>query len=411
MRIGLVVCALNMGGVATVLKRLNLFLREAGHQVAFVQTQSRGSGVNEFQKRGFRVVDVLPRSTRSRVHHARRIARALQEYDAVLLNDTPYAKSVLGLLPDRTVAISILHMLLPSMVKNAIGNHDEVDAIVVVNPVFKNVLARRFTRFENRTFAIANAVEVSDEWPKRGVAAWGRSVLRVIHAGRIEDRQKGSILLPQIVEEAREFSLDVRLDIVGDGPDLPRLKRHLGTATGGSGSTLHGTLSHEATVRLLAESDVLLMPSRFEGLPMVLLEAMALGVVPVVTSLDGIADHVVRDGENGFLVNVDDVEGFARALVRAAEDREQLKAMSEAAWQTVRDRFDSRSMGRSYLDLINDLRRQRSSNACKPRSRSIDKSLLGDLPHIPVRLVRPCRRLLRVARLWPLVQRFRRPGA
>ena len=405
MRIGIVVCTVQMGGVETVLKRLYRFLEDAGHQVAFVETNSRGRWADEFETAGLRVVDVLPRATRSRVHHARRIAEALKQYDTLLLNDTPYAQSVLGLLPKRTVAISILHMLLPGMVRNATGNHQECDAVVVVNPAFKDALVRRVETAQNRTAAIANGVEVPQRWPKVDQSFCAYSPLKVLYAGRIDDRQKGVCLLPKIVGKARESCGDIRLDIVGDGPDLRRLKGQLETASGDSAVTLHGMLSHEAATKRLLQSDVLLMPSRFEGMPIVLLEAMASGVVPVVTPLDGIAGQVVRDGANGFLVAFDDVEGFARALVEAARNREHLKAMSELAWQTVRDKFDSRSMGESYLDLIENLHQERAAGEGKPRSGSIDRSLLGDLPDLPLCLVRPARKLLRIAGLWPSVAR------
>ncbi len=66
-------------------------------------------------------------------------------------------------------------------------------------------------------------------------------------------------------------------------------------------------------------SDVLLMPSRFEGLPMTLLEAMAMGLPVVASKLDGIAE-VIADGHEGLLVESGDAGGFAESISRLLEN-------------------------------------------------------------------------------------------
>ena len=72
------------------------------------------------------------------------------------------------------------------------------------------------------------------------------------------------------------------------------------------------------TRRAYVAADVLLMPSRFEGLPMTLLESMAMGLPVVASKLDGIAE-VIADGREGFLVDAGDAAAFANGIARLLE--------------------------------------------------------------------------------------------
>ena len=141
------------------------------------------------------------------------------------------------------------------------------------------------------------------------------------------------------------------------------------------------------------------MPSYSEGLPIVLLEAMALGAVPVASRLPGCTDFVIEDGVSGALVPVGDEEGFASRVVALARDRQLLDAMSRSAWQRSKDTFSSARMSESYFELLLQRRARKESGAVRTRSGELDKGLLGDLPWLPVALVRPFRKLLRLAGL------------
>jgi len=86
---------------------------------------------------------------------------------------------------------------------------------------------------------------------------------------------------------------------------------------------------------LLADEEVLLFPSHSEGFGMALVEAMACGLVPV-SSPEGVAPQVVRDGDTGYLIRIGDVSGLVSALRSLAEDRRQLLALRTAAQAEVR---------------------------------------------------------------------------
>ena len=138
---------------------------------------------------------------------------------------------------------------------------------------------------------------------------------------------------------------------MGDGePDLTELRRQFAAQLPGFAVRFHGRLESAATHRLLAEADVLLMPSRFEGLPVTLLEAIVRGTVPIASLLPGITDDAVKNGETGILLPVGNIPAFAEAIVRLQDD-ETLRRMSLAAWQSA-NRFTKERMVVEYLQLL-----------------------------------------------------------
>jgi glycogen synthase len=93
------------------------------------------------------------------------------------------------------------------------------------------------------------------------------------------------------------------------------------------------------------------MPSRFEGQGMVLVEAMAAGVVPVASDLPGTRE-IVAHGANGCLARPGDVAGYAEAIAGLAARRDALEVMSRAAYDTARTRFDPAARVRAYETLF-----------------------------------------------------------
>jgi glycosyltransferase involved in cell wall biosynthesis len=199
---------------------------------------------------------------------------------------------------------------------------------------------------------------------------------QIVFVGRLVHEHKGVLNLPAVVARfAAKHDDDFHLDVIGEGPDLAALRREIARLGVGKMVNLVGDLSHDEVLTRLPSYDVLLMPSRYEGLPLVILEAMAAGVVPVVTDLPGVADELIRHRSNGFLVPRDDVEGFADALERAAQPSVRA-ALSRAAWETIRDRFSSQRILPRHEEVLVEAVKQRRS-AMTPRSGISDYDLLG----------------------------------
>lgn len=101
----------------------------------------------------------------------------------------------------------------------------------------------------------------------------------------------------------------------------------------------------------LRQLDALVLPSRFgEGMPMVVLEALAVGLPVVATRVEGVPE-VVRDGREGFLAEPENADSLADALRRLTIDRQQWRLMSDRAWRRQRDAYSDRHMAQQTAHL------------------------------------------------------------
>lgn len=165
-------------------------------------------------------------------------------------------------------------------------------------------------------------------------------VLSVGSLSRRKGHQRALEALPEVVAKRQ----DVLYVVIGGGgvegntePLLRRLTNELGLE---DHVRLIGARPHEEIPRWLAAADIFCLATSNEGRANVFLEALACGV-PVVTTRVGGNAEVIRDGENGFLVPLDDRDGLARALLRAVEtewDREGISRQARRqSWDHTAD--------------------------------------------------------------------------
>lgn len=400
MRIALVTYSLQIGGVETFLKLLALYFRDSGHDVDFIETLEKGRWSQAFNDEGYNVIHIIPNPLFSRIHHAKRIAKILKDFDLVILNDSPHAQSILGLLPENTVAIPVLHLSLNSMLHNAVANNSNWDAVSTVSPAVRESLIY-YGIDAKRVFCIPNGIMVPKEWPKKDHDFLQSDKIRVIYIGSVNHFHKGVLYLPGIIKKTIASGAEIIVEVVGDGPDMFKLKKDFSAIKKSGNIVFHGPLPNNKTMEILEDADVLIMPSHFEGLPIILLEAMSLGVVPLATRLPGCTDFVVENGINGLLLGKGNEKGFADAISNLAKNRSSLRSLSKSAWETVHNRFSYNQTGAAYLDLAEKCLQRRILGRIPPRSRKIDKALIGDFPWLPTIIVRPVRKILRMVGLFP----------
>ncbi|WP_437289416.1 glycosyltransferase family 4 protein [Sorangium sp. So ce406] len=160
---------------------------------------------------------------------------------------------------------------------------------------------------------------------------------------------KGHDVLLRALARLRDRGVAVTVLIVGDGDERDRihgLARELG---------IHGKEARFLGFRkdvpdLLVAADFFVLPSRDEGLPLAVLEAMARRLPVVVTPVGGVPE-VVRNEEHGLLVPVDAPDALADAIERLARDPALGRRLGEAGHVRVRDDFSFEKMTRKYEQL------------------------------------------------------------
>ena len=184
---------------------------------------------------------------------------------------------------------------------------------------------------------LPNGVDAERFRPPAEGRAGRTGPVRLFFAGRITT-QKGVDTLLRALAEGAVRDLDWRMVIGGTGPQLGAYKELAGALGIAAKVEFVGWLSRERILAEYAAADALVFPSRYEGMPNVVLEAMACGLPIVGTRIAG-TEELVREGENGFLVAPDDAVGLSRAIAevvenaaRRAEMGVRSRAIIEGGW-------------------------------------------------------------------------------
>ncbi len=137
-------------------------------------------------------------------------------------------------------------------------------------------------------------------------------------------------------------------NIVGEGPEK-KVLRNLAAREGVSEHIrFTGFVGNVGNV--LAASHLLVLPSRWEGMPNVVLEAMACGRPVVASNVDGCSE-VVEDGETGRLVPPEDPDALAEAVLEILQNPERAKAMGQAGRSRAETDFSVSKMVNAYEEL------------------------------------------------------------
>jgi colanic acid/amylovoran biosynthesis glycosyltransferase len=162
--------------------------------------------------------------------------------------------------------------------------------------------------------------------------------VRAICVGRLSP-EKGHVGLLQAFAEARARGLDAELVLVGDGPERERIEAAIREFGLSAHVRMLGRLAEADTLREIAQSDVLVLASFMEGLPVVLMEAMALGLPVIGPRVAGVPE-LVEESVHGFLFAPAAWDELAERLYTLLSDRALRERMGKAGRKKVEAEFE-----------------------------------------------------------------------
>lgn len=139
---------------------------------------------------------------------------------------------------------------------------------------------------------------------------------KIVFIGRCEEA-KGYNTIPVVAKQLASIGKYFEWHIIGEGS---LEKQNQAPWVAGVNVRFYGTLANEELLNLLPDFDFLILPSLAEGMPLTVVEAMKAGVIPVVSDLPGGLREIVRNGETGFRINNNSVQGFAEVFVKLQQD-------------------------------------------------------------------------------------------
>lgn len=216
--------------------------------------------------------------------------------------------------------------------------------VAVSEYVTTDLLATYPLVLERNAFEIVNGINPPDQMPER---CNDSGLLRVLYVGRMEEAKGFNHLLEAIVQ-LRHENVPIHFTAVGDGPLKARIPHDNRI------EVTDGWITRDGIHAYLARSDVFVLPSYSEGLSIALLEAMAQGVIPVISEAAA-ANGIVTEGHNGFVISAGLSDAIATGIRSIAEHPREIDRLRRNAYATIRERFTADRMAADYVNLYTRL--------------------------------------------------------
>lgn len=215
-----------------------------------------------------------------------------------------------------------------------------IDDLICVSP---RIAAELPATVQKRTLVIRNGV---DDLGCGDIPRFQGSIPRFCYIGRIYE-SKGLMRLVAAARSLHERGLDFHLTIAGRGPLLETLQTYVLQNNLSSKVTLPGFTDNPA--QIYRSSDVCVLPSIYEGLPLSLLEAMSSGCALIGHPIPGVLE-VIRDGDNGLVADVNE-NALADAMARLISDAPLREKLRSRARKDYEDHWGSDRMWESTLQV------------------------------------------------------------
>lgn len=195
---------------------------------------------------------------------------------------------------------------------------------VAICPTVKQTLIKDMGIAPHQIAVVNNGVDIKRFTPMETVCGDGR-IIRIISVGTLY-WIKNQLMTIRAVSALHELGYRVELTLLGEGVDREKIRNEIKERKAEHYIFTPGTKKNVEDY--LRQSDIYVSSSRTEGLPLSILEAMACGLPIVATNAGGTRDIVV-DGENGFLIQVDDECALKKRLMDLIKNEEKRESFSK----------------------------------------------------------------------------------
>lgn len=280
-----------------------------------------------------------------------RLYQQLKQFQptAVVANLGPMAFEVLRYLPPGVFRVGISHSDEAGVYQTLRHYAPDMDLLAAVSLTIKNKLLGmpEFTTARVEYLPLGVPMPQDHELAQRDFSG----PLRILYLGRLEQEQKRVRLFPEMLRRLQNAGLPFHWTIAGDGPEREWLQANMKNLGAEQTVSFPGQVAYQEVPPMLAQHDIFLLASDYEGLPLTLLEAMGHGLVPVVSDLpSGIRDLV--DMHTGIRVSPDDIPGYINGVLRLHHDRKNMAMLSQQARNRVKAQFSVSAMADRWLGAI-----------------------------------------------------------
>ena len=352
-----------IGGVETHVRSVCRGLSEAGIAVEIYSADAPGRAVKQEVVDGIRLTRFPSFSPRDTICFSPKLHRALKEVQADIIHvhdyrALPMLSAAWGKREDIKLVITlhlgfskigkwVYHIYNPLFGKMIFNR---ADRIVYCAPAELNEVPV-LENYKHKMVLIPNGIELTEIDNHYQTKRHLKTTLGLLCASRIE-KQKGLRTVIAAVNHLK--GMPVNLNVAGDGPDLPRL-RDMSSKLGLTDMiTFRGWVAKEELYKLYSQSDIFLLLSEFEAYSIALIEAMAFGLVPLVTRVGGNSDMV--NDTVGYLVDYPaDSEEVATILQQLASNTKLLRQKKRNSRNHALKHFDIETQIKRVIEIYQSI--------------------------------------------------------
>ncbi|MBI3009982.1 MAG: glycosyltransferase [Candidatus Omnitrophica bacterium] len=363
LRIGYVIWSLGLGGAEQVVLRLASHMKRLGNHVVVFTLNQPGVFASSLATDGIEVISVEKRS-RYDFSVLWRLIRQFRKHRLHIVHTHLWGANVWGRVAARLSRVPVVIVHEHGMQSWRSSWHFRLDRwlaplasriLFVSRKVMNDYLARTGISPARCRF-IANGVDcqapVSDRMTQRRAFGWKEDERIILSIGRLSEEKGYEDLLTAFADVARTQP-KVKLVILGEGTqrnDLERLKDSYGL-----NGQVHMAGLQQNVWPYLAAADLYVQPSRREGLPLAVLEAMASGLPVIATEVGDLKD-TIQQGHEGHLVPPQDPKALAssmKEMLQMQPDRRQI--LVEAAKQKIEKHYSLQQMLKAVEQTYEEL--------------------------------------------------------
>lgn len=345
---------MSVGGVTKCILKL---CKEINEDVEVVVASHGGALLEEFTSRGikhYEINDVNDKNPMNIIKNIKRLCNIVKSEKIDIIHSHHRMTTLLSKIVSKIVNVKVIHtqhLCIEDkfkLTKLALNNVKTI----TVSDAAKRILIEKSGLDEKNIITIYNTIETENdnkEVDQNLLQLKEKGHFIVAQVSRAID-YKGVYDFINVAKESVKENDNLRFVFIGDGPEFKNMEKYIVEENLQEYVYLLGSKNN--VIEHLKYIDVLLLCSYIEGLPLAPLEAFSQGIPVIATNIDG-TNEEIKDGYNGFLVNMKDIDAFKNNILKIFNDKNLQNKLKENATKTYYDNFNEFIYKSRHEDIYN----------------------------------------------------------
>ena len=346
-------------GISTYVDELSNYYNKQGYEIKVFVTDTRDYSSKKFEYPVH--FTNIPVSKNDEFDTLKEFFNAIIDFnpDALLINDCIYASNILPFLDPKCVRISIVHGYREKfgldghrmVTKVALHNFEYLNWIVGTNKSICLGINKKYEINSKIIKCIYNGIEPYTITGIKNNIKKDNSIKTIVFAGGFNPTKGCDVFLKALKILVKEKINNWKVIWIG-GEKLPP-KKLINSGLLGKFITWKGTIPLSDLRKILSVSHILSMPSRAEACPMLLIDALSVGVVPIVSDCPSAMREIVSEADCGLVCEVGNHKTLAESMIRLLSDPQRVNKMCFNAKSYFDNNLNVSHVGEKLLSLIN----------------------------------------------------------